>query len=236
MGRTPDLHQGHRDRLKERFRQKGLDGFAPVNVLELLLFFCIPQGDTNVLAHELLDRFGSLSQVLEAPVEELEKVKGVGKHASTLLSLVPALSRYYLVSRNEYRDILTTTDACGEYLMDYFVGQKDEVVYLLCLDSKCKVLCCKEVARGNVNSAGISIRRIVEIALSVNAVSVVLSHNHPGGLAVPSNEDILTTRRVAVALDAVGIVLADHIVVADDDFVSMVQSDFYSPDACRLIV
>ena len=236
MGRTPDLHQGHRDRLKERFRQKGLDGFAPVNVLELLLFFCVPQGDTNVLAHELLDRFGSLAQVLEAPVEELEKVKGVGKHASTLLSLVPALSRYYLVSRNEHRDILTTTDECGEYLMDYFVGQKDEVVYLLCLDSKCKVLCCKEVARGNVNSAGISIRRIVEIALSVNAVSVVLSHNHPGGLAVPSNEDILTTRRVAVALDAVGIVLADHIVVADDDFVSMVQSDFYSPDACRLIV
>lgn len=236
MGRTPDLHQGHRDRLKERFRQKGLDGFAPVNVLELLLFFCVPQGDTNVLAHELLERFGSLAQVLEAPVEELEKVKGVGKHASTLLSLVPALSRYYLVSRNEHRDILTTTDECGEYLMDYFVGQKDEVVFLLCLDSKCKVLCCKEVARGNVNSAGISIRRIVEIALSVNAVSVVLSHNHPGGLAVPSNEDILTTRRVAVALDAVGIVLADHIVVADDDFVSMVQSDFYSPDACRLIV
>lgn len=236
MNESRPTHAGHRSRLKERFRQKGLDGFAPVNVLELLLFFCIPQGDTNELAHALLDRFGSLSQVLEAPVEELEKVSGIGSHASTLLSLIPALSRYYLVSRNEHCDILTTTEACGTYLMDYFVGQKDEVVYLLCLDSKCKVLCCKEVARGNVNSAGISVRRIVEIALSVNAVSVVLSHNHPGGLAVPSNEDILTTRRVAVALDAVGIVLADHIVVADDDFVSMVQSDLYSPDTCRLIV
>ena len=230
------MHQGHRERLKNRFRQEGLDGFEEVQALELLLFFCVPQGDTNELAHRLLDRFGSFSQVLEAPAEELEKVRGVGKHVSTLLTLMKEMARYYLVNRNELCPILTSSEACGAFLLPYFVGRRDELVYLICLDSKCKVLCCKEVGHGNVNSAGVSVRRIVETALGANAVSVVLSHNHPSGLAVPSNEDILTTRRIAVALDAVGIVLADHIVVADDDFVSLVDSGLYDPDACRLIL
>ncbi len=236
MAAKQNAHAGHRDRLKKRFRQEGLDGFEEVQALELLLFFCIPQGDTNVLAHTLLERFGSFSQVLEASTEELEKISGIGTHASTLLTLIKEMSRYYLVSRNETSPILTTTEACGAFLLPYYVGRMEETVFLICLDSKCKVICCKQVGQGNVNSAGISVRKIVETALAANAVSVVLSHNHPSGLAVPSNEDILTTRRIAVALDAVGIVLADHIVVADDDFVSLADSDLYHPDSCRLIL
>ena len=105
---------------------------------------------------------------------------------------------------------------------------------MLCLDAKCKVLCCKEIGEGSVNSAGVPIRRIVETALGVNATSVILAHNHPSGLALPSREDIQTTRRVAMALDAVEIDLVDHIVVADGDFVSLAQSGLYSPDQCRL--
>ena len=230
------VHQGHRERVKKRFREEGLDGFDEVHALELLLFFCIPRGDTNELAHALLDRFGSFSQVLDAPAEELEKVPGIGEHASAFLTLLTQAFRYYLVNRNDFCSILTSTEDCGRFLLPYFIGRREELVYLLCLDSKCKVICCKEIGRGNVNSAGISVRRIVETALAANAVSVVLSHNHPSGLAVPSREDILTTRRVAVALDAVGIVLADHIVVADEDFVSMADSNMYSPDECRLIL
>ena len=230
------VHQGHRERVKKRFREEGLDGFDEVHALELLLFFCIPRGDTNELAHALLDRFGSFAQVLDAPAEELEKVPGIGEHASAFLTLLTQSFRYYLVNRNDFCSILTNTEACGQFLLPYFIGRREELVYLLCLDSKCKVICCKEIGRGNVNSAGISVRRIVETALAANAVSVVLSHNHPSGLAVPSHEDILTTRRVAVALDAVGIVLADHIVVAEEDFVSMADSNMYSPDECRLIL
>ena len=105
-----------------------------------------------------------------------------------------------------------------------------ETVFLLCLDAKCKVLCCKEVGEGSVNSAAISVRRIVEVALASNATTVVLAHNHPSGLAIPSEEDIPTTRRVAAALNTVEIILADHIVVADDDFVSMVQSGYRFDD------
>ena len=230
------IHKDHRKRMKNRFRMEGLDHFDEVHVLELLLFFGIPQGDTNPLAHRLIAHFGSLAQVMEAPKEELEKVAGVGEHVSTLITLIRQISRYYMVNRAAPCAILRTTGDCGDYLVPYFMGLRDETVYLLCLDSKCKAICCKEVGRGSVNSASVSTRKIVETALAANATSVVLAHNHPSGFAYPSEEDILTTKRVAVALDAVGILLADHIVVAEDDYVSMVDSRMYHPDDCRLIL
>ena len=218
------LHKGHRDRLKSRFLEEGLDGFTDIQVLELLLFFVIPRRDTNPIAHNLLNRFGSLTQVLEADVEELKKVEGIGQEAAVFLHLMPAAGRYYLVDKTMQCKVLKTIDQCGEYLLPYFFGRKVETVFLLCLDAKCKVLCCKEVGEGSVNSAGISIRKIVETALGANATSVVLAHNHPSGVAVPSYEDVQTTHRIASALRAVDVHLVDHIVVADDDFVSMVMS------------
>lgn len=228
------IHDGHRQRLKDRFRKEGLDGFSDVQTLELLLFYCIPRRDTNPIAHALLERFGSLHQVLEAPLHELEKVEGIGEQASTLISLTRQLARSYGVSRSACQNILNTTSKCGEFLKPYFLGKREETVYLLCLDAKCKALGCTEVGRGSVNSAGLSIRRIVENALAVNATSVVLAHNHPSGLAIPSAEDVVTTRRVAMALQAVGIYLADHIVVAEDDFVSLMESGMYHPEECQL--
>lgn len=228
------IHDGHRQRLKDRFRKEGLDGFSDVQALELLLFYCIPRRDTNPIAHALLERFGSLHQVLEAPLHELEKVEGIGEQASTLISLTRQLARSYGVSRSACQNILNTTSKCGEFLKPYFLGKREETVYLLCLDAKCKALGCTEVGRGSVNSAGLSIRRIVENALAVNATSVVLAHNHPSGLAIPSAEDVVTTRRVAMALQAVGIYLADHIVVAEDDFVSLMESGMYHPEECQL--
>ncbi len=230
------IHEGHRYRLKQRFRAEGLDHFDERHVLELLLFYCVPRQDTAPLAQRLLDHFGSVAQVLEASAEELEKVPGVGFNVSTLLTLTTEMGRYYLVNRSMNNEILTTTDQCGEYLRRRFHGRRNETVFLLCLDAKCKVLCCKEVGEGSVNSANIPIRRIVEMALGVNATTVVLAHNHPSGVAVPSDEDVYTTRRVALALDAVEIQLADHIVVADDDFVSMAQSGWYRPGECRVTV
>ncbi len=222
-------HDGHRQRLKNRFRAEGLDNFEQVYVLELLLFYCVPRKDTRPIAEALLEHFGSLAQVLEAPAEELERVEGVGENASTLLRLVPALARYYLVNRTTGTRILNTTEKCGEYLLGYFHCLPEETVFLLCLDAKCKVLCCKKVGEGSINSAAVSIRRIVEVALWANATSVVLAHNHPSGLALPSGEDVRTTQMVADALAAVEVCLADHIVVADGDYVSLAQSGYYRP-------
>ena len=230
------IHDGHRQRLKDRFCQEGLDHFEEHQVLELLLFYCIPRVDTNPIAHALLDRFGSLPKVLEATVGELEKVPGIGHNAAVFLSLVMAAGRYYQISSASRNDVLTSIEDCGRYLLPLFYGKRNEVVYLLCLDAKCKVLSCKMIGEGSVNSAGVPIRRIVEMALAANATSVVLAHNHPSGLAFPSDADIQTTRRVAVALDAVEIGLLDHIVVADDDYISMAQAGCYRAEECCAMV
>ena len=206
--------------------ETGLDSFTDVQALELLLFYAIPQKDTNPIAHALLNRFGSLSQVLDADAEELERVPGISDHAATLLRLVTQLGRFYQVDTAQRTEALTSIDACGAYLVPHFFGRKVETVFLLCLDAKCKVLCCREIGEGSVNAASISVRKVVEAALSANATSVVLAHNHPSGVALPSADDVQTTRRIAAALSAVEVRLIDHIVVAEGDFISMVQSGY----------
>lgn len=228
------IHAGHRQRLKDRFLKDGLDHFEEHQVLELLLFYGIPQRDTNEIAHELIRKFGSLPKVLEATPEELAEVKYVGDNVTTLFKLITAVARYYQVSCAMQEKILSTIEACGRYLVPFFYQRTNETVFLLCLDAKCKALCCEKVGEGGVNSAGVPIRKIVEVALKYNATSVILAHNHPSGLAIPSGEDVQTTRRVALALDAVEIGLVDHIIVADNDWVSLAQSGLYRPDECRL--
>lgn len=221
--------EGHRQRLRRRFRKEGLDHFDEVNVLELLLFYGKPRVDTKLLARELLNRFGSLSKVLEATPAELETVDGVGENTATLLSLVTQLGRYYLVNHSENPKILNTTEKYGRFLVDNFHGRREESVFLLCMDAKCKMLACQMVGQGSVSSANVPIRKIVEIALSSNATTVILAHNHPSGMAIPSEEDKEATERLAMALSAMDIALADHVIVADKEFISLAQSGIYDP-------
>jgi DNA repair protein RadC len=192
--------------------------------LELLLFYGIPRQDTNEIAHRLLDAFKTFAGVLDAPVERLMEVEGIGENAAVLIKFLQAMSRYYDLSKIRQEKILPTIDDCGRYLVPFFKNRKNETVFLLALDAKLKVLSCQEVGEGSVNYASVPVRRVVEMALEMGATSVVLAHNHPSGIAVPSGDDIQTTRRLATALSAVEIVLVDHIVVADDDYTSMVLS------------
>ncbi len=218
------IHEGHRERMRKRFFHEGMDHFSDYEALELLLYYAIPRKDTNPIAHSLIDHFGSLGQVLDASVEELEQVSGISRNAAVLIHLVVGLGRLYGVKRAEEIKILNTIEECGDYLKPYFFGRVNETVFLLCLDARCKVISCRKVGEGSVNSANVPIRRIVEMALGANATSVVLAHNHPSGIAIPSAEDVVTTHRVAAALRTVDVILVDHIVVAEDDFVSMVHS------------
>lgn len=216
--------------MMERFRRDGLDGFDQVQVLELLLFYCVPRRDTNELAHRLIDRFGSVSRVMDASVSELMKVQGIGEYAATFLHLTKEAGRYYRVDSTRKGVQIRDVEDCGRYMLPYFIGRQVETVFLLCLNANCNVICCREVGEGEINSAILSPRAVVEIALAEKASTVVLAHNHPSGVALPSQEDILATRRLAAALATVDVTLFDHLIIADEDFVSLAQSGLYHPD------
>lgn len=236
MANNETIHGGHRQRLKKRFLEEDLDHFSEHQVLELLLFYCIPRQDTNPIAHALLDHFKSLENVMNAAPAELSKVPGIGESATTFISFLNSFYRYCAAQRSQKDNILLSLNDCANYMKPLFAKLRLETVYLLCLDAKGKVLCCKKVGEGSVNSAAVPIRKIVEMALNAGASTAVLAHNHPSGIAIPSTEDQLTTRQLSAALSSVDITLADHIVVADGDGVSMRQSGWYDPDNCRFIV
>ena len=218
------IHDGHREKMRQRFLKSGLDAFADHEALELLLYYAIPRRDTNPIAHALMERYGSLSAVLAAPVEDLKKVEGVGESAAILLKLAPQLYRKAKMSDAEQETILSSVERVGAYLLERFAGEKNEVVYQLCLDRKGKLLVCKKLGEGGVTSADLDIRRLVENALLTGASAVVLAHNHPSGVALPSRDDYAATDRAKTALAVVGVALTDHIIVADGDFVSMADS------------
>jgi DNA repair protein RadC len=225
--------EGHRDRVKRRFREEGLDHFDEVHVLELVLFYAVPRKDTKGMARALLDQFGSLTKVLEADAKDLENVEGIGENVATFLNLLRDLVRYYSIKSAEGPKVVEDLNECGEYLKNFFVGKSREEVYLMCLDAKCAVQCIKKIGEGSVTSTSVSTRKVMEVALAHNAASVILAHNHPGGYATPSGADVATTRRISMALESVGIRLVDHIVVSGNDFVSMAQSSMYGTQWIR---
>lgn len=214
-------HIGHRKRMKERFNEHGLDNFSDLNVLEMLLFFALPRGDTNPLAHELIDTFGSLNAVMEASYEELVKVKGVGENAATLIKLIPQVSRRYMMSFSEKVTIFSSTRELGKYFVPRFMFLRDEEFHMMCLDDMNRMLCCRKLFNGVPNAAEISIRKIAETALNFNATKVVVAHNHPDGVALPSAADRALTQKIEDALSPMGIQLLDHIIVGGDDYVSL---------------
>lgn len=225
--RKKSIHDGHRKRLKERFLVYGMDSFADHNVLELVLFFGIPRQDVNPIAHHLINQFGSLAGVLDAPIEELMKIEGISWNVAILLKMIPQLSRRYQISLTGKNCVLDSAQRAGDYLMPWFSSEREEAVYMICLDAKRKVLNCGCLCHGGLNAASVDVRRIVERALRHNASGVILAHNHPSGVALPSYTDIDTTRKIAAALQTVHVDLIDHIVLADDDFVSMAESNAF---------
>ena len=218
------IHEGHRARLKQRFAEHGEQVFDDHQLLELMLFYAVPQGDVNPLAHRLINHFGSFAAVLDAKPEELRKVKGVGDHTALFLSMFPQVLRRYLASKSGSEEQICSVTDAGEFLLPYFFGARNETVFLLCLDAKGKVLSCRFLAEGSLDRVGLNSRQVVETALEDRASSVILAHNHISGLATPSQADVTLTQSLRPLLRSLGIHLLDHLIIADGDFVSMVQS------------
>lgn len=221
------VHEGHRDRLKARFKDHGLDSFNDLNALELLLFYAIPRRDTNVLAHELLDRFGSLSGVFSAGIRELTEVPGIGENAAMLIRLVPQMMKKCRMSQVSDIRVFKGSRELGQFLLPRFMDERDEMVLIMCLDSRNALICCEVLNRGVVNAVDITVRRMIEIALKNKASSVVLAHNHPEGIAMPSREDEFFTKKARDALRIMDMELLDHIIVAGDKYFSMGDSGLF---------
>lgn len=219
------IHDGHRRRFKEEFLARP-DSFPDHKLLELLLFYVNPRGDTNPTAHALMDRFVSLSGVLDASPEELRKVPGIGDHAVILFKTVKELSGRYLNGRASLEEVVGSVEDAGDLLRPYFFGARNERVYVLCMDGKGKNLGIRLVGEGSVNTVQITSRSVVEAALSCNASRVILAHNHASGLALPSAEDRATTRQLRDVLSTVGVQLEDHLIFVDKDMVSLRESGF----------
>lgn len=221
------VHDGHRERLKARFLEHGMDSFNDLNALELLLFYAIPRRDTNVIAHALMDRFGGLSGVFDASIPELMDVSGIGENAALLIKLVPQMMKKKELSK--VRDMRTfhKSSQVAQFLIPRFMEEREELVLVVCLDTRNSLLCCEVLNRGVVNAVDISTRRLAEHALKHKASAVILAHNHPDGVAMPSREDEVFTAKAQDALRLIGIRMMDHIIVAGENYFSMRDSGFY---------
>ena len=220
------IHDGHREKMRQRFVTGGLESFADHEALELLLYYAIPRRDTNPIAHALIECYGSLAAVLTAPVEDLKKVPGVGDTAAVLLKLAPQIYQKARLEEAGQDTALNSVERVGKYLLERFNGERNEVVYQLCLDRKGKLLACKRLAEGGISATVLNIRTVVENAVLTGASAVILSHNHPSGLALPSQDDYAATTKIQQALQTIDVPLTDHIIVAGGDFLSFAQSGY----------
>ncbi|MBQ3482438.1 MAG: DNA repair protein RadC [Oscillospiraceae bacterium] len=220
------VHDGHRKRMKQQFAEHGGEGMNDIQFLEMLLYYAIPRSDTNVLAHALLERYGSIRGVLDADSADLRRIEGIGENAALFLkTLREALRRYMISPLRETAFVCSPVDA-GRYFLPILRYETEEKAYLLCLNGRGGVISCTQIAAGTLCVVNVSIRRVVDEAVRRRCVSAVLAHNHPAGFAIPSAEDRAFTQELKQALRLMDIRLMDHIIVADGDYVSFAQSGY----------
>lgn len=214
-------HKNHRSRLRETFRRAGADGMPDHNILELLLFYSIPRKDTNELAHKLITEFGSLNRVFDASYEQLLDVDGMGESSALLISMIPGICKRYIEGKTKGKINLSDPADAQNYLKEKFYGCKTEVFYLLCLDAYGNLINCCKLSEGTSGTVLVDKRDVMQAAIRNDAEKVILSHNHPKGIAVPSREDLELTNEFSTLLTSVGIKVVDHIIVAGNDTISL---------------
>ena len=228
MANKDHPHDQHRARMRQRYYNAyltghPLEGFAEHEILELLLFYAIPRRNTNDLAHALIDQFGSLEGVLNAHLDDLAKVPGIGRNSAMLLSLLKPLCTYCSIGSTQEKRSLRNVEETGKLCVELLRGKKNECLYLICLDSNFRVLHICPLQQGSVSSLPIYPRQVIEICLRYNASHVILAHNHPGGHPQPSHSDIAMTKQLLSVLKPLEITLVDHIIVADDAYYSFIS-------------
>lgn len=238
MAAGNDLHQGHRERMRERIAQQGFESLADHEALEVLLYLTNPRKDTNQMAHALLRHFGSFAKVLDAEEEELCKVEGIGPATARMLHLMPAVCRYYTHSRTKEEPCLRSTKQLAEFLQSRFLGADREKALLVALDSRSRVRGTYWLREGSSNKVSFEIKDVVAAALKGGTDSVVLCHNHPNGMALPSREDLQATENIVRALGMVKVQLRDHLILTETEYFSMREANrlpFYDFESGQML-
>lgn len=223
MADEKNIHAGHRERMRERFLATGFEGFEQHQILEMLLYYTCPRIDTNVLAHTLINRFGSISGVFDASPEELTKVSGISLNTAVLFKMIPKCTQIYYTSRTEKLSFDNTRKLI-DLFMSCYVGVTNEEFRLACFDNDLRLISNTVICEGAPSFSPINVRRITETALAAKSPCIAIAHNHPGGMPTPSTDDIFATRQIKSVMNSLGISLLDHIVVGANIAVSMRDS------------
>ena len=216
------IHKNHRSRMKTTYLNSGFDSFSDIEKLEFILYFAINQKDTNPIAHNLLNEFGSFDKVLEAPIEQLMNVSGLGEHSAILLSMFLKVANHYGKSKCETK--IGSTSEAKRFASNLYNGVFVEELYLICLTTSNKVLLCKKIKTGTASEVKFEMKNITSTAMSNNCERIIIIHNHPNGLARPSDEDISFTASIALNCTMNDIELIDHIIVGSDKQFSFEES------------
>lgn len=224
-----NIHKDHRKKVKDRFFECGFTGMPDHNILEAILFLGIPQKDTNPIAHELIDTFGSFAGVLEAKKSDLLKVKGMTESAAfAIMSYLP-VNRRYIESLQKKKPVFETNDQLVEFLRPLFFEKSTiERVFVLCFDSKNRLIACRNICDGDISSALFDVRELTRVVLEVNAQRIIVAHSHPHGVALPSREDIATTKLIYEMMKFIKVHLDDHFIITDTGYMSMAKSRHYT--------
>ena len=220
------MAEGHRERLRKRFQEENIDTIPDYIVLEMMLQGIITRHDTRELARTLIKSFGGLPQVLDAPIPELCKIPGMGESAASFIKLIPSFYRRYCIDKWEKPVLFTCVEDAAHFLELQFIGYDKEVLIAMCMDANCRLIACRPVFEGSVNAVDVSVRSVLQFALAFNASRVIIGHNHLNGDAFPSYDDLETTKKIYNALTYVNIRLDDHIIVVQNDHISLAQSGF----------
>lgn len=225
--KSKNPHAGHRRRMRERYEQSGFRGWAEHEVLEFMLFDAIPRRDTNKIAHDIIDKFGSIENVLHADIKELVQIDGIGTKTAEYLKKQEKMFSYCRDKRELRKRKLYDKNHPEKTFLEIFTDKKREALYMLCLDGNDRIIRGDWIFEGSFENVELNINTMVLLALKFQARKIVLAHNHPSGILTPSDSDRTATKLIITAMTLMGIIVYDHVIVGEDKCAGFI-------DECRL--
>lgn len=220
---APPHYRGHRDRLRARFLQGGADSLHDYEIIELLLTFAIPYSDVKPLAKRLIQHFGSFTRVMDASVEELIQVMGIGEYSAILIRLVKACTEYYLKEEALKRQRIPSLPALVDYCRTSMGGLKDEQFRVIFLNTQNEIITEEILQEGTVDQTVVYPRKVMELALKFKASGLILVHNHPSGKLTPSAADRELTRALVQAAKTLNVAVLDHLIISRQGYFSLAE-------------